>query len=298
MKGLRVLHVDTGREMRGGQWQALHLIQGLMARHMQPVLVCPPRSPLASEAKRAGIEVFPFSVSALRKSCDLIHAHDARAHTAAAIAGKAAVVVSRRVAFPIRSSCASRWKYGQAAHFIAVSRYVERVLVQGGVPPGKITVVPDGVAVPVSAAEPSLDFLALNSKDPGKGRALIEAALQLSGFAMHWTSDPERDLPRAACFLYISGSEGLGSAALLAMAHGVPVIASATGGLPEAVEQGVTGILVPNDPAEIAGAMRVIKNDRALACRLGRNGRERVLARFTVDHMIEGTLAVYKRVVE
>ena len=44
-------------------------------------------------------------------------------------------------------------------------------------------------------------------------------------------------------FVYITESEGLGSAVLLAMAAGTPVIASRVGGLPEAIEDGVNGLL-------------------------------------------------------
>ena len=53
-----------------------------------------------------------------------------------------------------------------------------------------------------------------------------------------------RDLPHARAMIYLTQSEGLGSGILLAMAHGVTVIASNTGGIPEMIENGVNGILV------------------------------------------------------
>ena len=59
-----------------------------------------------------------------------------------------------------------------------------------------------------------------------------------------------------ALFLYITHSEGLGSAVLLAMAAGVPVIASNVGGLPEIVEHERTGLLTENTAQAIANAIR------------------------------------------
>ena len=63
---------------------------------------------------------------------DLVHAHDASAHTLGLLA-RLPLVVARRVVFPIRS----RWKYRRADHFIAVSEAARRVLCQGGVPERK-----------------------------------------------------------------------------------------------------------------------------------------------------------------
>ena len=47
---MRVLHIDTGREMRGGQWQALHLLQGLAERGIASRLLSPPDSDLFQAA--------------------------------------------------------------------------------------------------------------------------------------------------------------------------------------------------------------------------------------------------------
>lgn len=90
--------------------------------------------------------------------------------------------------------------------------------------------------------------------------------------------------------------EGLGVAALEGMAAGLPVIASRVGGLPEAVLDGTTGLLVPPaDPAALAAAILRLANDRPLARRLGAAGAARVRDRFTMAAMAEGTLAVYRK---
>jgi glycosyltransferase involved in cell wall biosynthesis len=74
--------------------------------------------------------------------------------------------------------------------------------------------------------------------------------------------------------------EGLPNAVMEAMAAGVPVIATAVGGVPELVEDGVTGLLVPpGDPGALARAIAVVSADPALRARLGRAARARVAAR-------------------
>jgi hypothetical protein len=226
----------------------------------------------------------------------LIHAHDARAHTLAALQSNP-VVVSRRVAFPVRRSLLSKWKYGRATHYIAVSQFVKHTLVEGGVDHGKISVVYDGVPLdfPTDSEDRSL-VVALDSHDPGKGRKIVEQAAKLADVAVHFSSNLTRDLPRAALFVYITNLEGLGSAALLAMAAGAPVIASAVGGLPEVVEDGVTGLLTSNDPIEVAQNMQRLLGDRALASRFAGCARKKVEAQFSIERMVNETLRVYERI--
>src|SRR5579863_1797764 len=113
---MRVLHLDGGREMRGGQWQVLRLMEGLRAAGHQNVLLARAGSPLYAAAGRRSLEVYPLRFAAvLRRSrtADIVHAHDARSHTLAALAGARRLVVSRRVAFPVHRGFASRWKYAR-----------------------------------------------------------------------------------------------------------------------------------------------------------------------------------------
>jgi glycosyltransferase involved in cell wall biosynthesis len=110
------------------------------------------------------------------------------------------------------------------------------------------------------------------------------------------TEHLERDLPQAAAFVYITHAEGLGSAALLAMSAGVPVIASRVGGLPEVVRHRQTGLLVENTPAAVADAMGELARDPAFARRMGEAARRAVVENFTVDHMVRRTMEVYQKV--
>lgn len=269
---MRVLHLDSGREMRGGQFQVLQLIEELSARGIEQQFLSPHGE--------------PFSIAKLRARFDIVHAHDAKSHTRAALFAKAPLIVSRRVAFPIKNTWTSRWKYRQPALYLAVSKYVAGKLVEAGVPARKIEVVYDGVqSLPPSTRTGPL--IAPASNDPMKGSDLIRQ----SGIAVEFTTNLPEALKTASGLLYITREEGLGSAALLAMSAGVPVVASRIGGLPEIVEHEHTGLLTSNDPREIANAAERLLSPEAE--RWSQQGRELVHRRFLTTHMAAATLAAY-----
>lgn len=297
---MRLLHIDTGREMRGGQWQVLYLLERLAAAGHRVTLLGRPGSPLYEKARAEILDVRPadlLSIPGLSFEADLVHVHDARAHTLAAIAAMRPVVVSRRVAFPVKTGLLSRWKYGRARCYIAVSEYVKARLVAAGIAEERVAVVYDGVPLGLVAERaPGGIVVAPATEDPRKGTPLVRAAAAQAGIEVHFSSDLARDLPRAAAFVYISEAEGLGSGALLAMAAGVPVIASRVGGLVEAVIHGETGLLVENTPAEIAAALTNLRDDPESARRMGASGRRRAEDCFSAERMVEQTLRVYDRV--
>lgn len=296
--GMRILHVDSGREMRGGQWQVLQLMEELRRAGIAQKLLAQGGSPLFERARAASFDADPLSlVSLWRQSqrADLVHAHDARSHSVCVPFSSNRLVVSRRVAFPVKRSALSRWKYRNASSYLAVSNFVKQQLLAAGVPEEKIEVVYDGVRLPECPADQGIEILALDSADPAKGKSVIQRAAQIAGIPVRFSKDLMRDLPKAAVFVYVSDSEGLGSAALLAMAHGVPAVASNIGGLPEAVLDGETGLLIENDPAAIAACLQRLKNEEPLRRLLGRNGRERVARQFTMEHTAAQTLKAYQR---
>ena len=98
-------------------------------------------------------------------------------------------------------------------------------------------------------------------------------------------------------FVMSSVTEGLGTSLLDAMACGKAVVATEAGGIPEVVDDQVTGMLVPprNHQAMAAAIVRVLR-DEALRRRMGGAGLARVRARFTVERMVAETAAVYARV--
>ena len=121
-------------------------------------------------------------------------------------------------------------------------------------------------------------------------------SVRLAGFTAQSSRNLGQDLAHAALFLYITHSEGLGSAVLLAMAAGVPVIASNVGGLPEIVDHGRTGLLTENSPEAIAAAIRRLMADRAFAQSMAAQARCTVQQKFSVERMVAGTLAVYEAI--
>jgi hypothetical protein len=291
---MRILHLDAGKEMRGGQWQALRLMEGLAAAGVESTLLARRGGPLYEAARRQGWRVEPLGVvrtMLLARRHDLVHAHDARSHTLGAIAGSGRLVVARRVAFPVGSP----WKYRRARRYLAVSEFVKSVLAAGGVPEEKIAVVYDGVPL-LEPARGSSVVAPANAGDPRKGARLAVEAARLAGVELKLSANLEHDLRDAAVFVYITHSEGLGSGALLAMSAGVPVVASSVGGLPEIIRHGENGLLVDNTPESIAGAIGKLLGDTAFARRLGDAARRTVMERFTVDRMVRRTMEVYRRV--
>ena len=268
--------------MRGGQWQVLRLIEGLAAAGVESTLLARENAPLYSEARKQGWRVQPLGLtSALRslRGHDLIHAQDARSHSLGAFLRGRPLVVSRRVAFPV----GARWKYGRARRYLAVAEFVKGVLMQGGVPEEKISVVYDGV--PVLEISRGTQVLGLEK----------DSAL-LANMGLKMVSNLEAEIPDAAVLVYVTNSEGLGSGALLAMSAAVPVIASRVGGLGEVIRDGENGLLVDNDADAIARAIRRLRDSPEQAREIGAAGRRTVIERFTVDRMAASTVEAYRRV--
>src|SRR2546430_71447 len=89
-------------------------------------------------------------------------------------------------------------------------------------------------------------------------------------------------------------TEGLGVVLLEAMNHGTPVIASRVGGIPDIVEDGVSGLLVPPGDADaLAAAVRRLRDDPVLARRLGDAGRRRLREQFSWPAIVRRWLDVY-----
>ena len=138
---------------------------------------------------------------------------------------------------------------------------------------------------------------------PGAGR--LEAGLRRQaerlGMAarVHFTAALAATMPEWVAagdvFVMPSREEGLGSAALLAMALERPVVAATAGGVPELIEAGVTGLLTPpGDAAALAAACHRLLDDAALAARLAAAARRRVEQRHSLAAIADATLAAYR----
>lgn len=102
------------------------------------------------------------------------------------------------------------------------------------------------------------------------------------------------------CDLFVAPSltESFGLIYLEAMAHAKPIVAFHTGAVPEVVAQGETGILAePGNVSDLASALIRLANDRQLRHEMGTRGYQRALSNFTLDRMVEKTVACYTSLV-
>jgi glycosyltransferase involved in cell wall biosynthesis len=107
--------------------------------------------------------------------------------------------------------------------------------------------------------------------------------------------DAIRLLPAFDIFAMSSDFEGLPFALLEAMATARPIVTTDVQGAGEAVRDGREGLVVPRrDPEALAEAILTLARDRELADRLGKGARERFLAEFTADRMLDRTEALYR----
>ena len=89
--------------------------------------------------------------------------------------------------------------------------------------------------------------------------------------------------------------EGMGRVILEAMAMAKPVVASRVGGIPDLLEDGRNGFLVqPGNVAELAAAIKKLLQDKALAEKMGREGRKMIDDKFSADIMVRSIEAVYR----
>ena len=346
---LRILHLDSGREWRGGQRQVYLLARGQREQGHEPLVIAAPDAPLIRRLRSAGIAAAAvrmrgdWDLAAARRvravlrtwNADVVHAHDARAHAIAlaALIGRRTLplVVTRRVPFVPRG----RLKYGRrVARFIAISSAVRDALVAGGVDQARIDLVYSGVPQPhvvtprdwraecrwsadsvvcgivgAMTAEKGVATLTdIGSHLPEATRARARLVLlggQAAGsqpvggidaFRAGFVDEIHAAMAGLDLLLHPSSAEGLGTAVIDAMAIGVPPIAFRVGGLPELIQDGQSGILVPaGDTAAFAAAMDRLVSDADLRRTLAAAGPARA-AEFAVDRMVRGTQAVYDAV--
>lgn len=151
---------------------------------------------------------------------------------------------------------------------------------------------------------PAREYLRLVLIGDGPLREEAQQLLRTAGAeSLAWLPGERHDGPdimRALdVFVLPSLREGLSNTILEAMASGLPVVATRVGGNPELVQEGHTGQLVPPaEPVAMAEAIRVYTQNRDVAARHGRAGRQRVESQFSMAAMVNGYLAVYDAVIQ
>ncbi len=357
---MKVAHLDTGHEWRGGQQQVLWLMEGLRERGVENLLLAP-EGPLVARATASGFaprmwrargEWDAPAVFAARRMLrefrpDLVHLHSAHAHALGVPAARGAgarVVVSRRVDFAIGGNPASWLKYRMPVdRYFCISRGVVAVMRAGGVPAEKLALVPSGIrfatreeiaaapdlrarlqlaadaeligtvaalaphknhadllraAAIVTRARPAAHFVWIGE---GECRAALEEQRQALGLEsrVHLTGfvpGARGTIPQLRLFVMPSFLEGLCTSILDAQSLGVPVVATRTGGIPDLIEDGVNGWLVPpRDPETLADAILTALGAPAESARRAAAAEQSVRA-FSAAAMVERSLEEYRRI--
>ncbi|MGB9662819.1 MAG: glycosyltransferase [Moorellaceae bacterium] len=134
---------------------------------------------------------------------------------------------------------------------------------------------------------------------PAVEKTVVEMGLEGTVLFLGIRDDVPKLLADSDVFILPSDWEGVPLTVLEAMAAGKPVVATAVGGVPELVEDGVTGILVPprNPEALAQGILRLAK-DPHLRQRMGKAARERALERFDIARTAREYEALYLRLLK
>lgn len=155
-----------------------------------------------------------------------------------------------------------------------------------------------GAAARVVREVPDARFVILGD---GELRESLERQIKELGLERHVILGGFRDdviglIKSFDLFVMSSVTEGLGTSILDAMACAKAVVGTRTGGIPEAIRDHDTGLLVPpHDEAALAGAILSLLKDPGLRARMAASGRQRAAEHFGVDRMVSETLGVYER---
>ncbi|MFI6175309.1 glycogen synthase [Nonomuraea sp. NPDC051191] len=333
------------------------------------------RVPGGLERANAALQVLgvDLEMAAACEGADVVHSHTWYAnfagHVAKMLHGVPHVVTTHSLE-PLRpwkaeqlgggytvSSWAERTALAAADAVIAVSEGMRRDVLAAypEIPPGKVTVIHNGIDTAEYAPDPGLDVLKKHGVDPGRPYVIFvgritrqkglvhllhaarsfdpaaqlvlcagapdtpEIAAEVTGLVrgldrdgVFWISEmlpkPEviQLLTHASVFVCPSVYEPMGIVNLEAMACETPVVATATGGIPEVVADGETGLLVPidqgpdgtpHDPeafaADLAKRVNELLADPARAAAMGRAGRVRAVEHFSWERIARRTLDLY-----
>ena len=138
----------------------------------------------------------------------------------------------------------------------------------------------------------------LIGEDFTKGKFFAQAKMNRLEESYVWLgpmSDPLPTLNKADAFVLSSRSEGMPTSILEAMLLCKPVIASAVGGVPELIQNGVTGLLFqPGDWKTLADLLDRVFGSPTLAIQLGNNARKHVLQNHSVEQMLLGHYKIFQ----
>jgi glycosyltransferase involved in cell wall biosynthesis len=238
--------------------------------------------------------------------------------------------IFKSTGYALRTAAARvlRRYYDHVNHFICLTNFQRNILIKEGLPQDRVSVLTNPVEIKV--AEPSIAmekdsvlFVGRVSKEKGI-TSLFDAARVCSDIpfvvAGNYEAMPEaRELApgnvtllgalpsqelgalydKARIFVLPSvWYEGFPTVLLEAMSHGLPVVCSRIGGLPEIVDDGVTGLLYePGNADELADRIRALWQNPDLCKKLGEAGRQKLKEKYNAEKLLDQIIGVYERVI-
>jgi glycosyltransferase involved in cell wall biosynthesis len=233
------------------------------------------------------------------------------------------------VAYALRSAVARKGRlfFDNVTLFLAVTEFVRRRLIEAGFEDDRIILLPNSVSLPPSLTDPSKGEYAayVGRLSSEKGVDTMLTAVRRNGIPVRIAGDgPIRphlvqiapknavfvghlnrrrliEFYRNARFLVVPSIcfEALPMAAAEAMSYGLPVITSRMGGLPEVVEDNITGFLVePGNSEDLASKMKLLWENPELGQKMGQAGREKAIREYSEDVYYCRLLKIYEKAIE
>lgn len=237
--------------------------------------------------------------------------------------------ICESLAYALRTTLARKWRFfkDNVTLYVPPSVFVRQRMIDAGFSQERIIVIPNMVSVPDAVKEDSSSkYIAYVGRiSPEKGIDTLLAAAGKTGLPVRIAGDNSRmpevvktappnarfaglldrdqvpEFYRNARFSVVPSIcfETFGLVAAEAMSHGLPVIASKTGALPEIVENGVTGFLFrPGNTEELAGKMRLLWENPDLCRKMGKAARDKVIREYGEDLYYKRLMETYHRAIE
>jgi len=238
--------------------------------------------------------------------------------------------IFKSTGYAIRTAVARilRRYYDNVNHFICLSEFQRDMLVKEGLPADRVTVLPNPLplAVETISSKRNGEYVAYVGRiSPEKDvLTLIETARRLGDVQFKFAGDyhrmPEviKQKPDNCEFLGQLNAEdivqfyqnarmvvfatrcyeGFPTVLLEAMSHGLPVVCSRIGGLPEIVDDGMTGLFYePCNADELVDRIRTLWQNPALCQKLGDAGKRKVLEDYVAEHLLDRLMGIYEKVI-
>lgn len=275
------------------------------------------RSPWKALALPLFLASFAAAARRAARDADVVHAHWLPSALPALATGKPLVLQlwGSDVALARRVGPLARWLVRRARVVVVASTALAEDA--GALGAYDVQVIPAGVAIPETVGEPEEPPHALYVGRLSEEKGVRELAEAAKGLPLVVVGDgPLRSLfpqavgfvpphelgpyyGRAAVVVVPSRREGYGIVAREAMAYGRPVVATAVGGLVDAVEDGMNGLLVPPcNPRALRSAIESLLDDAELRSRLGANAAASARRRFSFETAAWTQVELYERLTQ